>query len=116
MLYAMVTETPVLLERQRRPDNMPFSHRPQCGMTAVNMAYRGQQGFVTGSSEALLLLYCNVATKPCGGCFKLSGPPASNIEVLETGENTAGLRSTVYVSWQSDYQGSVSVSVDQSSR
>lgn len=83
-------------------------------MSAVNMALRGQQGLVTGSSEALLLLYCNVATQPCGSCFRVDGPPISNVEVLESGDNSEGLRYTVYVSWQSDYQGTVSVSVDQS--
>ena len=95
---------------------MTLLNRPQCGMTAVNMAYRGQQGLATGSSEALLLLYCNVAIQPCGSCFKVSGPPISNVEVLESGKNTEVLRYTVYVNWQSNYQGSVSVSVNQFGR
>ena len=83
-------------------------------MTAVNMAYRGQQGLVTGSSEALLLLYCNIAIKPCGNCFQVHGPALSNVEVLQSSSNPVGLQYTVLVSWQSTYQGSVSVSIDQS--
>ena len=87
--------------------------RPQCALSAVNMAYRGQQGLVTASSEAILLFYCNTAIQSCGTCFLVDGPPLSTVEVLQSSDDPTGKRFTVHVNWQSSYQGIVSVSTDQ---
>lgn len=78
------------------------------------MVYRGDLGFMTSESEALVLLYCNSRVTPCGDCFNVQGPPQSEVRVLQDREaDSVTSHYSVYIKWPVTYTGQISVAALQ---
>ena len=83
-------------------------------MSATSMAYRGDGQLIASGSEAVILLYCNTQIQVCRGCFRIDGPPSSQSQLLEDGTQGGGSsRYYVHLSWPDDYNGRITLSLDQ---